>query len=168
MRCLCCCAPSCRGRAPVPAGAPDRARCAAPWLVASSWPGWCFAINEIAASACPARPRGRFALKRCSTQSSTRPRATPCPASDGRAWCVLAPPFWPWAAHASKKSAPTSSRTAIKPLHSRPSRKARCLKNAKPTAVATPTEKRGFVTPKFRELVRLHCPTWFRAGWPQR
>ena len=44
-----------------------------PVLVASSWPGWCFATNERAASACPARPRGRFALKRCSTQSSTSP-----------------------------------------------------------------------------------------------
>ena len=34
--------------------------------------------------------------------------------------------------------------------------------------VAAPTFKRGFVTSKFRELVRLHCPTWFRAGWPKR
>ena len=31
------------------------------------------AINEIAASAFPARPRGRFAFKRCSTQSSANP-----------------------------------------------------------------------------------------------
>ena len=32
-----------------------------------------FAINEIAACACLAWPRGRFAFKRCSTQSSANP-----------------------------------------------------------------------------------------------
>lgn len=31
--------------------------------------------------------------------------------------------------------------------------------------VAAPTFKRGFVMPKFRELVRLHRSPWFRAGW---
>ena len=66
-------------------------------------------------------------------QNATNERAaSACPASDGRTWRVLASPFWPWAAHASKKSAPRPSRTVIKPLHSRPSRKARCLKNANP------------------------------------
>ena len=46
----------------------------------------------------------------------------------------------------------------------RSSRKARCLKTPHPAAVAAPTDKRGFVTPKFREQC-ASTPPRFRAGW---
>ena len=46
----------------------------------------------------------------------------------------------------------------------RSSRKARCLKTPHPAAVAAPTDKRGFVTPKFREQCASTHPR-FRAGW---
>ena len=41
-------------------------------------------------------------------------------------------------------------------LYLRPSLTARCFKNTFGSAVATPTDKRGLVTPKFWGLVRPH------------
>ena len=46
--------------------------------------------------------------------------------------------------------------------------KAPVLQTPKPVAVAAPTEKRGFITPKFRGLVRLHLPIMVSGGLGKR
>lgn len=49
-----------------------------------------------------------------------------------------------------------------------PGRKARCLRNTFGSAVATPTDKRGFVTPKFLGLVRMYRPAMVSGGMGKR
>jgi len=45
-----------------------------------------------------------------------------------------------------------------------PVQKCMVFETTKSEAVATPTDKRGFVLPRFRGLVRLHCPAMV-LGW---
>ena len=42
------------------------------------------------------------------------------------------------------------------------------LENTNHAEVATPTVKRGFVTPKFWGRCPSIAPPWFRAGWGER
>ena len=63
-------------------------------------------------------------------------------------------------------ASPAKRNRSAKPRHGTMhlSRKARCLKNTFGSAVATPTDKRGFVTPISGSWCRCAGP-WFRAGW---
>ena len=66
------------------------------------------------------------------------------------------PSPWCWCRYTWAALAPCVHRALRLWLYLRPSLTARCFKNTFGSAVATPTDKRGFVTPKFWGLVRPH------------
>lgn len=72
--------------------------------VAACWVCFCYQLKSFLRL--PSKAKRPIRLKPPQYAKTHQPRATPCPASDGRAWRVLAPPFWPWTAHDSKKLRP--------------------------------------------------------------
>ena len=124
---------------------------------------WFFAINEIAACACLAMLGGRFGIERTRTKSSAspgQPLARQTIAAPGAFWR----PRFGRGLHTTAKNCahifPRRHQAAT--LAPKPRGPAR--KNAFGSAVATPTEKRGFVMPELLGLVRLHRLHGFGHG----
>ena len=124
-----------------------------------------FAINEIAASAFPARPRGRFAFKRCSPQSSAspgQPLARQAMAAPGAFWR----PRFGRGLHTTAKNCAHIFPRRHQAATLAPKPKGPVLQNTFGSAVATPTEKRGFVMPELLGLVRLlHSLSGYGVWW---
>ena len=128
--------------------------------------GCVFAINLRAARACPARPRGRFGLKRRSTQSPTSPGQPPARqtiAAPGAFWrpvfavgctrhqknCAHAFPQRPQAATLAPKPRGPVLETPIR-------------------SGCSPHREAGFCHAQIPGMVRLHSPAMVSGGWPQR
>ena len=121
-----------------------------------------FAINEIAACAFLAWLRGLFGIERPRTKSSTSPGL---PLTRPK---IAAPGVFWWAVFFHELHTTAKNCAHIFPRRHQaatlaPKPRGPVLQNTFGSAVATPTEKRGFVMPELLGLVRLHRLHGF--GW---
>ncbi len=126
----------------------------------------CFAINSRAARACPARPRGRFGLKRPSTQSPTspgQPLARQAMAAPGAFW---RPVFALGCTRHQKNCAhifPRRHQAATLPPRPRGPVLETPIRSG-----CSPHRKAGFCHAQIPGMVRPHSPAMVSGGWPQR
>ena len=124
---------------------------------------WFFAINEIAACACLARLRGRFGIESPRTKSSAspgQPLARRAMAAPGAFWR----PRFGRGLHTTAKNCAHIFPRRHQAATLAPKPRGPVLQNTFGSAVATPTEKRGFVMPELLGLVRLHRLHGFGHG----
>ena len=122
-----------------------------------------FAINEIAACACLAMLRGRFGIERPRTKSSASPGlplARQTIAAPGAFWR----PRFGRGLHTTAKNCAHIFPRRHQAATLAPKPKGPVCRNTFGSAVATPTEKRGFVMPELLGLVRLHRLHGFGRG----